>query len=170
MQTLFKDDIEDWVCESCTSYKGIASSVSSGCERKENTQNCSDTVHHDAGIQGGSPKVFVGLGRHNHLKRQNATKTAKVKFLTTEEVIRLSSGATKEGSPSKINFSNRTNFYSLKAKLSPSRVKPNPRIIPSYLIKPPGHGRMQSSSTTNQLSPKTSKGDNSIYFCTYLLP
>ncbi|RQO99641.2 hypothetical protein POPTR_014G040100v4 [Populus trichocarpa] len=159
-RVLFKDTIEDWICETCTSCTDIASPVSLGCGRKEDSQNCSDALRHeshDALI------ISDDLRGPHHSKRQHAVKSGKVKFLTAEEVIRLSSGTTKKEPSSRSNFRCTTSHSSVTSKISPTRVPPNPpRIIPSCPIKPYGHGRMQTSSTTNnQQSPRTSKGKNS---------
>lgn len=168
MGVLFKDTIEDWICETCISCTDIASPVSLGCGRKEDSQNCSDALRHE------SHEALIisdDLRGAHHSKRQPAVTTGKVKFLTAEEVIRLSSGTAKKESPSISNFRCRTIHSSVTSKISPIRVPPNPpRIIPSRLIKPSVHGRMQASSTTNnKQSPRTSKGDKCflfIYFCT----
>ncbi|KAJ6320765.1 hypothetical protein OIU78_016039 [Salix suchowensis] len=160
MGVLFKDTIEDWICETCISCTDIASPVSLGCGRKEDSQNCSDALRHE------SHEALIisdDLRGAHHSKRQPAVTTGKVKFLTAEEVIRLSSGTAKKESPSISNFRCRTIHSSVTSKISPIRVPPNPpRIIPSRLIKPSVHGRMQASSTTNnKQSPRTSKGENS---------
>ncbi|KAJ6328213.1 hypothetical protein OIU77_009992 [Salix suchowensis] len=160
MGVLFKDTIEDWICETCISCTDIASPVSLGCGRKEDSQNCSDALRHE------SHEALIisdDLRGAHHSKRHPAVTTGKVKFLTAEEVIRLSSGTAKKESPSISNFRCRTIHSSVTSKISPIRVPPNPpRIIPSRLIKPSVHGRMQASSTTNnKQSPRTSKGENS---------
>lgn len=166
-RVLFKDTIEDWICETCTSCTDIASPVSLGCGRKEDSQNCSDALRHeshDALI------ISDDLRGPHHSKRQHAVKSGKVKFLTAEEVIRLSSGTTKKEPSSRSNFRCTTSHSYVTSKISPTRVPPNPpRIIPSCPIKPYGHGRMQTSSTTNnQQSPRTSKGDKCFLFIYFL--
>nr|TKS15975.1 uncharacterized protein D5086_0000028130 [Populus alba] len=155
-RVLFKDTIEDWICETCTPCTDIASPVSLGCDRKGDSQNCFDALRHE------SHDALItsdDLRGPHHSKRQRAVTTGKVKFLTAEEVIRLSSGTTKKEPPSRSNFRCRTSHSPVTSKFSPTRVPPNPpRTIPSCLIKPYGHGRMQTSSTTNnQQSPRTSK-------------
>ncbi|KAJ6344580.1 hypothetical protein OIU76_006156 [Salix suchowensis] len=48
MGVLFKDTIEDWICETCISCTDIASPVLLGCGRKEDSQNCSDALRHES--------------------------------------------------------------------------------------------------------------------------
>ena len=167
MRVLFKDTIEDWICETCISCTDIASPVSLGCGRKEDTQNCSDALRHESHD---TLIISDNLRGTHHSKRQHAVTTGKVKFLTAEEVIRLSSGTAKKESPSISNFRCRTIHSSVTSKISPIRVPPNPpRIITSRLIKPSVHGRIKtSSSNNNKRSPRTSKGDKCFLFIYFL--
>lgn len=71
-----RDDLEDWTCEGCLSKNDI-NSLNSG--QAENVLDSSTKVCFD--LQGQVPR-----------KRQKAVETGKVKFLPTEEVIKLSSG------------------------------------------------------------------------------
>ncbi|XP_039026401.1 uncharacterized protein LOC120159996 [Hibiscus syriacus] len=79
MTTLVRNKIEDWRCELCLSKNDIDSLNS---DRTEN------------GLVS-SKKVCFNLGRRVACKRKKAVETGKVKFLPTEEVIKLSSGIPK---------------------------------------------------------------------------
>ncbi|XP_057988379.1 uncharacterized protein LOC110636243 isoform X1 [Hevea brasiliensis] len=140
---------EVWICEDCITEKGR-------CGGKDNFQDSSNIVNNDMVTQGGSTKFYDDLGRHRHSKRQKPVETGKVKFLPTEEVIRLSSGAAKRTSSLKSNLGYRPSS-SVTPKFSPVKLNPNPRIISSGLMKPPGHGRIQIDSLTGQQGPIISK-------------
>lgn len=143
---------EVWICEDCIPEEGTFG-------RNENFKDSCITVRHDVAIGGGSAKVYGDSGWHRarHCKRLKPVETGKVKFLSTEEVIKLSSGAAKTAFSSKANLGYRPNSSSA---VSPVKLKPNPRIISSGLMKPPGFGRIQVDSSTSQQAPIISKGDN----------
>ncbi|TYI51912.1 hypothetical protein E1A91_D12G208800v1 [Gossypium mustelinum] len=75
MRVVVRDDLEDWICEGCLSKNDI-NSLNSG--QAENVMDSSTKVYFD--LWGQVPR-----------KRQKAVETGKVKFLPTEEVIKLSS-------------------------------------------------------------------------------
>uniref|UniRef100_A0A251L3V6 AIPP2-like SPOC-like domain-containing protein n=1 Tax=Manihot esculenta TaxID=3983 RepID=A0A251L3V6_MANES len=140
---------EVWICEDCIPEEGTFG-------RNENFKDSCITVRHDVAIGGGSAKVYGDSGWHRarHCKRLKPVETGKVKFLSTEEVIKLSSGAAKTAFSSKANLGYRPNSSSA---VSPVKLKPNPRIISSGLMKPPGFGRIQVDSSTSQQAPIISK-------------
>ncbi|XP_052480821.1 uncharacterized protein LOC105764711 isoform X3 [Gossypium raimondii] len=75
MRVVVRDDLEDWICEGCLSKNDI-NSLNSG--QAENVMDSSTKVYFD--LWGQVPR-----------KRRKAVETGKVKFLPTEEVIKLSS-------------------------------------------------------------------------------
>jgi hypothetical protein len=134
---------QDWICESCLSNN----IVSPEAGRKK------DMIRT---MQLDSPDIFCHDSMHTsgpssrgqaYSRRQKPVEAGKVKFLPTEEVIRLSSGATGKGNP--------------------LRVKVYHSVGPSGLVKFPRHGGVHSM--TNQQTPQALKkleGDNFffIYF------
>ncbi|KAA3463280.1 Histone deacetylase superfamily [Gossypium australe] len=75
MSVVVRDDLEDWICEGCLSKNDI-NSLNSG-----QAENVLDS----------STKAYFDLWGQVPRKRQKAVETGKVKFLPTEEVIKLSS-------------------------------------------------------------------------------
>eukprot|EP00257_Ricinus_communis_P024915 XP_025012329.1 uncharacterized protein LOC8284436 isoform X3 [Ricinus communis] len=136
-----------WTCDDCHLIPDKDRCDEIG---KENFQNSSNTIHHDAVRKGGPTKMSGYAGWRVH-----SVKTGKVKFLSTKEVIRLSAGAaTDMGSPSKSNLGNRHGY---SYPISPPKGKQNPSFISFSPKKPPGHGRIISSSITSQQPQRTSK-------------
>ncbi|KAK8323088.1 hypothetical protein V6Z12_A12G210400 [Gossypium hirsutum] len=76
MRVVVRDGLEDWICEGCLSKNDI-NSLNSG-----QAENVLDS----------STKIYFDLWGQVPRKRQKAIETGKVKFLPTEEVIKLSSG------------------------------------------------------------------------------
>ncbi|KAJ7978728.1 Zinc finger, FYVE/PHD-type [Quillaja saponaria] len=148
---------EDWVCDSCLPNHDIVSPHSDGNKDSARHLNSgiSDPVHEDSG--------------HQFHKRKNSVSTGKVKFISTEEVIKLSSGAPKEESPSWSTFGSKSVRVNSKALMSqrtpvgpktlnptfpPVRVIANPSMFPSGHRKPSRSGA-QVSPMVNQQAPRT---------------
>ncbi|XP_059443572.1 uncharacterized protein LOC132175600 isoform X2 [Corylus avellana] len=122
---------EDWICESCLSNNIVSLEAS----RKKDTirtmpLDSPDVVCHES-IHTLGPS---SRGRASS-RRQKTVETGKVKFIPTEEVIRLSSRATEKGNP--------------------LRLKIHDSVGPSGLVKFPRHGGVHSM--TNQQTPKALK-------------
>ena len=131
---------EDWICESCLSNNIVSPEAS----RKIDTirtmpLDSPDVVCHES-IHTLDPS---SQGRASS-RRQKTIETGKVKFIPTEEVIRLSTRATEKGNP--------------------LRVKVHDSVGPSGLVKFPRHGGVHSM--TNQQAPQALKkleGDNFFF-------
>ncbi|XP_022738663.1 uncharacterized protein LOC111291283 isoform X2 [Durio zibethinus] len=147
---------EDWVCEVCRPKKDIDS------EKSGQTEDVLDS----------SGKLFFDLGRQVTCKRQKAVETGKVKFLPTEEVIKLSSGSTKNAFPLKSNFGSDpvpANFTPPLSKrtfmgsktvgpyFNPIKVRRNTSFLQLGSVNPPRRGGVHISSSISQLAVKTSK-------------
>ncbi|GLT60471.1 hypothetical protein SLA2020_332350 [Shorea laevis] len=120
-------------------------------------------------------KVCCDLRKHVPSKRQKVA-TGKVKFLSTGEVLRMSSGSLKnESVPSNLIASppqsQRRHMASkiFNPDFNQMRVKSNPNFSQSGFVKPHRHSGMQSSLKVNQQAAKTlnnSKGDKCFHiFC-----
>jgi hypothetical protein len=132
---------EDWICESCLSNNLVSPEVG-------RNKDIVRTMPLDP------PDVVCNVSMHTsgpssrgqaYPRRQKPVETGKVKFIPTEEVIRLSSGATGKG-----------NLLRLKLYHS---------VRPSGLVKFPSHGGVRSMP--NQQTPQALKkleGDNSALF------
>lgn len=121
-------------------------------------------------------KVCCDLRKHVPNKRQKAVETGKVKFLSMEEVLRMSSGSLKnESVPSNsiasLSQSQRRPVASktFNPDFNHIILKSNPNFTQSGFVKPPRHGGMQSSLKAGQQAAKTSnnsKGDECFrIFC-----
>jgi hypothetical protein len=134
---------EDWICESCLSNNIVSPEAS----RKIDTirtmpLDSPDVVCHES-IHTLDPSSRGWASS----RRQKTVETGKVKFIPTEEVIRLSSRNTEKGNP--------------------LRVKVHDSVGPSGLVKFPRYGGVHSM--TNQQTPQALKkleGDNffSVFF------
>jgi hypothetical protein len=173
MRVYSNDNTKDWTCESCLSSNIV---LPEACLKKgmmkTMTLDSSETGCRD-GMHTGGPSS----GGQAYSKRQKPAGTGKVKFIPAQEAIKLSSAATKRGTPSQTNFgwkpgpsyhasSQRTLVGSRTAtpKCSTLRPKENPSLGPSGLMKPPRHGGVPSM--INQRAPqalKKFKGDH-FYF------
>ncbi|GKU99327.1 hypothetical protein SLEP1_g12195 [Rubroshorea leprosula] len=107
-------------------------------------------------------KVCCDLRKHVTSKRQKAVATGKVKFLSMEEVLRMSSGSPKnESVPSNsIASPSQSQRRPMASKIfnpdfNPMRVKSNPNFTQSGFVKPHGHSGMQSSLKDGQQAAKT---------------
>ncbi|WCJ35846.1 Polynucleotidyl transferase ribonuclease H-like superfamily protein [Euphorbia peplus] len=127
---------EEWFCEDCN--QDVIHS-------KENLLNPPS----NAVMQGGFTKSDDSAYR---------ARKSKVKYLSVEEVLRLSSGATpKLASPSKRNFNHRSGT-SVTPKFPCSGSKPNPTNVLS--MKSPQHGRINVIPLCSQKANRTSKDKN----------
>ncbi|MBA0863004.1 hypothetical protein Goshw_015441 [Gossypium schwendimanii] len=164
MRVVVRDDLEDWICEGCLSKNDI-NSLNSG--QAENVMDSSTKVYFD--LWGQVPR-----------KRQKAVETGKVKFLPTEEVIKLSSllPLPKRAFPSNSNSGSKpvpANFTLSPSKrvfmgskyagpcYNPIKVRRNPTFLQlgSENI-PRGRGGQISASIRHQHSverPNKSKED-----------
>ncbi|GMN54274.1 hypothetical protein TIFTF001_023401 [Ficus carica] len=147
---------EVWNCESCLSGNDRISTEFAG---KEDSLSSSTDMGHSRKLSG--PRKVSVLGWKLHSKRQRPVETGKVKFLSQEEVVKLSSGAsTKTGSPRKTAsaFMSRkttpTKPKSVNPKFFPERVEKATPPTPSRLMKPGGFNRI---SMSNQQASRTSK-------------
>lgn len=115
-----------------------------------------------------------------HSKKLKSVEAGKVKFLTAEEAIRLSSGSQKMGSPQRTNF--RLKCGLLNAAVPRSRKTPipskiatqvfsclpetiNPSVISSQLLNFSPQGGAQINSMINDQTAKMSKqskGENAF--------
>lgn len=163
---------EDWVCESCMPGS-IVSSEACGKEgtTRIGTLDCTKKVCRDS-----MNKAGLSSGGLAFSKRQKPVETGKVKFISTEEAIKLSSSATNKRSGSwtysglrpgpsysmaPSSESNPVGCRMAAQNLSTSTVNLNPGLEPSGLTKPPRHGGVDSmiSKQAPQAS-KRFKGDN----------
>ena len=174
MRVYSNDNTKDWTCESCFSSNIV---LPEACLKKgmmkTMTLDSSET-----GCRDGMHTAGPSSGGQAYSKRQKPAGTGKVKFIPAQEAIKLSSTATKRGTPSQTNFgwkpgpsysmasSQRTLVASRTAtpKCSTLRAKENPSLGPSGLMKPPRHGGVPAM--INQRAPqalKKFKGDH-FYF------
>lgn len=162
-----------WICEACTSTDDI---VSPKYGREEEFLDSFGVVHHE-GMDPGTPgKVFADPGWQVNFKKLKV-ETGKVKFLPTEEAIRLSSGALKTDCPGRNNtglkygpsssigpMSRRTSSPSkiLTPKFSVPGVKANPGVMSSAFMKSPTHVGAEIDTMLDRHAVKRSqesKGD-----------
>ncbi|MBA0773085.1 hypothetical protein Gotri_008386 [Gossypium trilobum] len=164
MRVVVRDDLEDWICEGCLSKNDI-NSLNSG--QAENVMDSSTKVYFD--LWGQVPR-----------KRQKAVETGKVKFLPTEEVIKLSSllPLPKRAFPSNSNSGSKpvpANFTLSPSKrvfmgskyagpcYNPIKVRRNPTFLQLGSENVPrGRGGQISASIRHQHSverPNKSKED-----------
>lgn len=169
-----RDGLEDWICEGCLSKNDI-NSLNSG--QAENVMDSSTKVYFD--LWGQVPR-----------KRQKAVETGKVKFLPTEEVIKLSSllPLPKRAFPSNSNSGLKpvpANFTLSPSKrvfmgskyagpcYNPIKVRRNPTFLQLGSDNVPrGRGGQISASIRHQHSverPNKSEGDKFTDFLLFLL-
>ncbi|KAH9722163.1 RNase H domain-containing protein [Citrus sinensis] len=157
-----------WICEACTSTDDI---VSPKYGREEEFLDSFGVAHHE-GLHSGTPgEVCADPGRQVSSKKLKV-ETGKVKFLPTEEVIRLSSGALKTGRPGHSNtglkygpsssigpMSRRTSSPSkiLTSKFFVPGVKANPSVKSSAFMKSPSHVGAEINTMLGRHAVKRSK-------------
>jgi hypothetical protein len=180
MRVYSLDNPKDWTCESCLSSNIV---LPEACRKKDMMRSMTlDTS--EIFCRAGMGTAGPSSGGQVCSKRQKPVETHKVKFLPHDEAIKLSSAATKRGTPLQTNCRWKPGpSYSLASsqrtlvgsrttppKCSTLREKENPSLGPLGLVKPPRHGGVHSM--INQQAPralKKFKGDNSylllyIYF------
>lgn len=170
MQNLLYVVPEDWVCESCLSSDLVLSEAS----RKEDVVG---TLLDSSNIvcQDNTPTAGPSSLNWAYSKRKKPFETGKVKFLPTEEVIKLSSSAPKKvtsvrsnsGSkpcPPSMASSRNTHVGSTAAtpKFCSLSVVAAHCLRPSGLVKPPRNGGVHSS--TNQKALQELKNVNGMIF------
>lgn len=132
---------KDWICESCLSNNIVSPEARRKKDMIRNmTLDFPDIVCHESMHTTGPSSRGQAYS-----KRQKHVETGKVKFIPTEEVIKLSSGASEKG-----------NRF---------RVKVYRGLEPSRLVRFPRHGGVHSM--TNQPPPqalKKLKGNNIFFF------
>ncbi|KAK9933131.1 hypothetical protein M0R45_020339 [Rubus argutus] len=136
-------DPHNWVCESCEQGNGMLSQKSS--IKEDTLESSAVRGHYDRRHSAGPSRNCKDSGWQAHSKRQKPVVNGKVRFITNEEVRRLSLA----DMPQKTAFG-----YKIGTPKSPvSRVKANPSIIRSEIAMPRRHDRppkMQSISKLNQ--------------------
>ncbi|XP_021286689.1 uncharacterized protein LOC110418321 [Herrania umbratica] len=156
MRRVVTDMHEDWVCEVCLSENDI-DSLKPG----------------QAGdVLDSSRKHCLELGRQVACKRPKGVERGKVKFLPTEEVIKLSSGSPRKEFPLKSSFRSKPVPAKLTASLSkrsfmgpknvgasfnPIKVRSNPSFSQLGSSTPPRRGGLQIISSISQHAVKTPK-------------
>ncbi|XWS47933.1 hypothetical protein CRYUN_Cryun13aG0028600 [Craigia yunnanensis] len=150
MQVLVTDVSEDWVCEVCLPKNDIDSLKFGEMED----------------FMDSSREVCFNLGRQVACKRRKAVETGKVKFLPTEEVIKLSSGSPKKEFPLKNNFGSKpvpakfTPHLSKRTFTGSKTVDPyfrNPSFLQLGSVSPPRRPGVHISSSISQNAVKTPK-------------
>ncbi|KAK9021315.1 hypothetical protein V6N11_011310 [Hibiscus sabdariffa] len=149
MRVLVRNKLEDWICELCL-LKNDIDYLNSG-----QTKNILDS----------SRNVSFDLGRHVTCKRKRAVETGKVKFLPTEEAMKLSSGLPKTAFPSNSNSGSKpvpANFTPSPSKrlfmgsknvgpcFNPIKVRKNPTFLQLGSVGVPRCRGMQISSSSRQ--------------------
>ncbi|KAJ7956462.1 Zinc finger, FYVE/PHD-type [Quillaja saponaria] len=154
MRVYLKEIPEDWVCDSCLPNHDVVLPHSGGN---------GDFVRHLKS----DPSVQVHEDSHHHfLKRPRHVSTGKVKFIPTEEVIKLSLGVSTKESPSCSSFGSkpvRVNSRAIMSRRTPVGTRTLPpkissarvKLIPSGHRRPPRSGGVQVSSMVNQKAPQT---------------
>ncbi|XP_040374677.1 uncharacterized protein LOC121052844 [Rosa chinensis] len=136
-------DPDNWVCESCEQGNEMLSPNSS---IKEDTLESSTGRGHNDGMHSAGPsRNCNGSGWQAHSKRQKLIVNGKVKFITNEEVRRLSLADPPHKTP--------VGYKTVTPKFPVSGVEANPSFIRSEIAMPRRHGRppkMQSISKINQ--------------------
>ncbi|KAH9778145.1 RNase H domain-containing protein [Citrus sinensis] len=157
-----------WICEACTSTDDI---VSPKYGREEEFLDSFGVAHHEVLHSGTPGEVCADPGRQVSSKKLKV-ETGKVKFLPTEEVIRLSSGGLKTGRPGHSNtglkygpsssigpMSRRTSSPSkiLTPKFFVPGVKANPSVKSSAFMKSPSHVGAEINTMLGRHAVKRSK-------------
>ncbi|KAK8604104.1 hypothetical protein V6N13_096566 [Hibiscus sabdariffa] len=149
MRVLVRNKLEDWICELCLPKNDI-DYLNSG-----QTKNVLDS----------SRNVSFDLGRQVTCKRKKAVETGKVKFLPTEEAMKLSSGLPKTTFPSNSNSGSKpvpANFTPSPSKrpfmgsknigpcFNPIKVRRNPTFLQLGSVGVPRCPGVQISSSSRQ--------------------
>lgn len=157
-----------WICEACTSTDDI---VSPKYGREEEFLDSFGVAHHEVLHSGTPGEVCADPGRQVSSKKLKV-ETGKVKFLPTEDVIRLSSGGLKTGRPGHSNtglkygpsssigpMSRRTSSPSkiLTPKFFVPGVKANPSVKSSAFMKSPSHVGAEINTMLGRHAVKRSK-------------
>ncbi|XP_062170111.1 uncharacterized protein LOC133875871 isoform X3 [Alnus glutinosa] len=165
MRVYSLDNPKDWTCESCLSSNIV---LPEACRKKDMMRSMTlDTS--EIFCRAGMGTAGPSSGGQVCLKRQKPVETHKVKFLPHDEAIKLSSAATKRGTPLQTNCRWKPGpSYSLASsqrtlvgsrtttpKCSTLREKENPSLGPLGLVKPPRHGGVHSM--INQQAPRALK-------------
>lgn len=136
-------DPHNWVCESCEQGNGMLSQKSS--IQEDTLESSAVRSRYDRRHSAGPSRSCKDSGWQAHSKRQKPVVNGKVRFITNEEVGRLSLA----DMPQKTAFG-----YKIGTPKAPvSRVKANPSIIRAEIAMPRRHDRppkMQSISKLNQ--------------------
>ncbi|XP_059444820.1 uncharacterized protein LOC132176587 isoform X2 [Corylus avellana] len=165
MRVYSNDNTKNWTCESCLSSNIV---LPEACLKKGMMRTMT-LDSSEIGCRDGMHTAGPSSGGQAYSKRQKPAETGKVKFITAKEAIKLSSAATKRGTPSQTNFGRKPGPSYSKAssqktpvgsrtatpKCSTLRVKENPSLGPSGLMKPPRHGG--APSMINQRAPQALK-------------
>nr|XP_011462807.1 PREDICTED: uncharacterized protein LOC105351082 [Fragaria vesca subsp. vesca] len=150
-------DPDNWLCESCEEGNGMLfpnSRIQEDTLESLNDRSRYDTMH----LAGASTSNCSGWQAHS--KRQKSVVSEKVKFITNEEVRRLSSADQPQMTP--------VGYKTVTPKSPGSGVKVNPRFIRSEVAMPHRRSRppkMQNISKINQQVSqnfKHSQGDGSF--------
>ncbi|XVF49970.1 hypothetical protein PTKIN_Ptkin04bG0058900 [Pterospermum kingtungense] len=156
MPVFDRDMPEDWVCELCLP--------------KNDTDALKPDLKED--VLDSSREACCDLGRQIECKRQKAVETGKVKFLPTEEVIKLSSGTPKKEISLKSYFGSKpvpekattslskrsfSGSRSVDPYFKPIKVRKNPSFLQLEPVNPPRRGGVQISSSIRQHAVKTLK-------------
>lgn len=137
MSKICKEGPQDWVCESCSSPESA---------RKEEALVSPHVVNNEGERLPAPSKVHYTSSLQAHSKKLKHADTSKVKFIPTEEVIRLSSGGT-----TKTNFSPKRVFSNFKAPMSRRTPIKSKILTPiSPVKKPPRYGSMHLLSRIDQ--------------------
>lgn len=159
LPTTVKEVPSEWTCEDCEQGDDVALPTSR------------ETIHQNIIQSAGHGHVSDNLRRRGWFKGPKTVETAKVKFLSTEEAIMLTSGANRMLSSFRCNIdsrfgpirhrksSNRTKvgFTSAFPEVPLKKLKENHGVQSSECSKPPPHFRMQTSLRIKQRSPQISK-------------
>jgi hypothetical protein len=163
---------KDWVCELCLSNDMVLPEAG-GTEETKRTMTLDSS---DIGSRERMRTAGPSSGWQAYSKRHKPSQTGKVKFIGTDEVIKLSSATqlqtnfgSRSGPSGSTALSQRNQVGSRTAipKSSIFRVKANRSLVPSGLVKPPGCSGVQNSSMVNQKAPQVLKnltGDNFFFF------
>nr|XP_048330695.1 uncharacterized protein LOC125422648 [Ziziphus jujuba var. spinosa] len=132
-----KEGPHDWVCESCSPPESA---------RKEEALGSPHVLHGDGEQLSAPSKVHYTSSLQAHSKRPKHAATSKVKFIPTEEVIRLSSGGT-----TRTTLSPKRGFSNFKASMSRTTpIKSKILTLISPVKKRPRYGSMRILSQIDQ--------------------
>ncbi|KAA8541030.1 hypothetical protein F0562_024831 [Nyssa sinensis] len=186
MQIYRQDIPEFWLCGACK-LSNEAASPKSGVKEdlpKALLSNSSGMVHRDTTHSAGHSKLGNDSGRRVYLNWEKKVDIGKVKYITAQEAIRLSSGTKKSESPSKglysspgtskivASMSMRTPFKpkTIPLNFSSHKAKTNSGFRPSRHLKSPRHGNVQINSVLHPQVTQTSKELKGDVICTDVEP